>query len=226
MIDAKFDYSSFNREMDNLVKYSVGYLDGIHSGKKKFFAAVGVATIQLIKEYIDASARVNPEMLHHIYEWYQTGSPDARLYDINYVVSGAGLTFMSSLSQSKTVARGSREPFYDKARIMEDGVPVIIKPRRSDMLVFDVDGKTVFTPNEIVNNNPGGEATTGSFQNAIDGFFNKYFSQSFFRASGIGKYLETQSLYKKNVSSGMKLGRSAGVSTGYTWIANAAIGGQ
>lgn len=225
MITPTFDAKSFNKEMDNLVKYSIGYVEGINLGKKKFFAGIGIATIELLKEYVDATARLNPEMLHHIYEWEQTGSPDARLYDIEYTVSNIGLSFLSSFSQSRSLAKGAKEPFYNKAKIMEDGIPVTIKPKRSDYLVFDVGDRTVFTKEPITVDNPGGSQTVGGFQKTLDSFFSKYFAQSFFIATGIGRYLESQTLYKSNMKAGARLGKAHGVSTGYKWIANAALGG-
>ena len=35
------------------------------------------------------------------------------------------------------------KPFYDKARIMEDGVPVTIRPKFADKLKFEINGKTI-----------------------------------------------------------------------------------
>ena len=224
MITANFDVSKFNREMKNLVAYSSGYIDGIALGKKRFLASLGESAIAILKEYVDSSARLNPEMLHHIYEWGQTGSPDARLFNINYTVSNIGLSFNSSFSQSRSIQDGATEPFYDKARIMEEGIPVTIRPKKADVLVFNTEDGDVFTPNPVTVKNPGGEYVRGSFEKVFDDFFNKDFSQAFFRASGIGEYLNTQTLYKKNLQRGIRSGRSAGINTGFKWIANAAIG--
>ena len=41
---------------------------------------------------------------------------------------------------------------------MEQGTSVVI---RSNLLVFEEDGQTIFTKNSIVVDNPGGDATTG-----------------------------------------------------------------
>jgi hypothetical protein len=46
------------------------------------------------------------------------------------------------------------------------------------------------------------------------------FSQAFIRSSGIIKYLENPTAYKKNLGAGKRGGRSVGISTGYTWVAN------
>jgi hypothetical protein len=175
---------------------------------------------EVLEKYIDSNAKVNPKALHHIYEWSKTGSPDARLYNINYTVSNLGLSFTTNFKQSLSIKDGSNVPFYDKARIMEQGTSVVIK---SNLLVFEEDGQTIFTKNSIVVDNPGGEATTGAFEKTIDSFFTKYFTQAFLRSSGVAQYLENPVLYKSNIASGKKIGRLKGVSVGYKWITNAGL---
>ena len=221
---AVFNSMQFKKDMNNIVDYSVGFLEGIHRGKTVFLKTLGLETVELMKEFIDSNARVNPEMLHHIYEWHQTGSPSARLYDILYTTSQLGLSFKSSFSQSTSIKNGSRTPFYDKARIMEEGIPVTIRPRLAQVLAFEDNGEMVFTKNEVRVDNPGGTAVEGGFEKVFDMFFNRYFSQAFLRVSGVAKYLENPIVYKKDMPAGKKMGRSKGISTGYRWIANAGVG--
>ncbi len=218
-----FNSKQFKKDMNNIVNYSIGFLDGIQKGKTIFLKTLGMETVQIMKEFIDSNARVNPEMLHHIYEWHQTGSPEARLYDISYTVSGLGLSFKSSFSQSTSIKNGSRVPFYDKARIMEEGIPVTIRPKSAQVLSFDDNGEQVFTRGPVDVMNPGGTEVEGGFEKVFDMFFNRYFSQAFLRTSGIARYLENPQVYKKNMPAGKKIGRSKGVSTGYRWIANAGV---
>jgi hypothetical protein len=219
-----FNSMQFKKDMNNIVDYSVGFLEGIHRGKTVFLKTLGLETVELMKEFIDSNARVNPEMLHHIYEWHQTGSPSARLYDISYTTSQLGLSFKSSFSQSTSIKDGSRTPFYDKARIMEEGIPVTIRPRLAQALAFEDNGEMVFTKNEVRVDNPGGTAVEGGFEKVFDMFFNRYFSQAFLRVSGVAKYLENPIVYKKDMAAGKRMGRSKGISTGYRWIANAGVG--
>lgn len=221
---AVFTSSQFKKEMDNIIDYSVGFLEGIQRGKTAFLKTVGLETVELMKEFIDSNARVNPQMLHHVYEWYQTGSPSARLYDIDYTTSNLGLSFKSSFSQSVSIKNGSRTPFYNKARIMEDGIPVTIRPKNAQVLAFNDNGEEVFTRGPVEILNPGGTEVEGGFERAFDMFFNKYFSQAFLRVSGVAKYLENPEVYKKNMKAGKTMGRSKGISTGYRWIANAGMG--
>ena len=118
---------------------------------------------------------MNPQLLHHVYEWYRTGSPSARLFDIKYSVAGSGLSFGSTFKQSRTMSKDATTAFYNKARIMENGISVKIKPKKSPVLVFEQDGETIFTKNEIDIKNPGGPSVAGSFENTFDSFFKNYF---------------------------------------------------
>ena len=213
----------FRKDMKNIIDYSVGFLEGVQTGKVKFLNNVGVLTKELLEEYIDSNARVNPKALHHIYEWYKVGSPDARLYNINYTVSNLGLSFVSTMKQSTSIKDGSSVPFYNKAKIMEEGTPVTIKPKKADVLVFEDGGETVFTKGKVVIQSPGGTATTGSFERVVNTFFNKYFTQAFLSSSGMLQYFNNPTVYSKNLSAGKKIGKSKGLQVGYRWIANAGL---
>lgn len=212
----------FEKNLNNIINYSVGFLDGVQKGKSLFLASFGKETVEILKKYIDSNARVNPLMLHHIYEWGKTGSPEARLFDIDYTVSNLGLSFKSTFRQSSTIKSGSRVPFYDKARIMENGIPVTIRPKSSDVLVFEQDGEQVFTKNAVVVENPGGNVQ-GKFESTFDSFFLNYFTQAFLRSSGLRRYLENPTIYKKNIRAGSRIGKSKGIDTGYRWIVNAGV---
>ena len=218
------DSKQFKKDMNNIVNYSIGFLEGAQRGKTIFLKTLGMETVELMKEFIDSNARVNPQMLHHVYEWTMTGSPEARLYDISYTTSNLGLSFRSSFSQSKSIKDGSRTPFYDKARIMEEGIPVTIRPKVAQVLAFEDNGETVFTRGPVQVLNPGGTEVEGGFEKVFDMFFNKYFSQAFLRTSGIARYLENPQVYKKDMPAGKRMGKSKGLSTGYRWIANAGMG--
>lgn len=215
---------AFQKDMKNIIDYSVGFLEGVEKGKTRFFHTLGAEIIEVAKSYIDSTARMNPQSLHHVYEWYRTGSPEARLFDINYTVSNVGLSFMSTFTQSTSIKNGARTPFYNKAKIMENGMPVTIRPKVSDVLVFEAGGETVFTKDDIRVNHPGGEQVQGSFEHVFDTFFSKYFTQAFLRTSGISDYLNNPVAYKKNIAAGKRGGRSKGLEVGFRWIANAGVG--
>jgi hypothetical protein len=216
--------SVLEKQLQNIVDYSFGFLDGVQTGKKVFLDNLGKGVIEALGQYIDAMARGNNSAMHHVYEWYQTGSPDARLFNLDYTVSNLGLSIKSSFRQSSSIAQDSRVPFYDKARIMELGIPVTIKPKKSNALVFNAGGQDVFVSRPVTVNNPGGTQVKGSYERTFDAFFKNYFTQAFLKSSGLFDYIQKPTLYKKNFLAGSKGGRSIGTKTGYTWIANAKIG--
>lgn len=218
------NYKAFNKTMQNIADYSLGFIDGVNKGKKVFLRNLGEGVIAAMGQYIDANARMDKDALHHVYEWYRTGSPDARLFNLNYTVSNLGLSINSTFRQSNSISDERSQPFYDKARIMENGIPVSIKPKQSSALVFEDGGETVFVRRTINVRYPGGPEVVGSYERTFDMFMKFYFKQSFLRASGLLDYLEKPTVYKKNLSKGQLRGKSEGVKTGYTWIANAKIG--
>jgi hypothetical protein len=224
MIAMRFDNKAFKKEMKNIIDYSTGFTEGIQKGKTEFLKSLGFELSEIASQFIDSSARVSPDTLHHVYEWYKNGSPEARLFDINYTVSNIGLSFISSFKQSSTIKQGSKEPFRNKASIMEEGATVVIRPRNSEVLRFEVDGEIVYTKNPVVVDNPGGN-TQGEFEKAFDMFFGRYFTQAFLQNSNLKQYFENPIVYKKNLGRGKRGGRSTGLSTGYRWVTNAKVAG-
>jgi hypothetical protein len=221
MISLKIQNQSFIKDMDNMVNYSLGFLDGVKQGYPSFLRQLGATVIEALKQYVDSNARVSPQLLHHVYEWNKSGSPEARLFDVNYAVTGAGLSFNSTFRQSSSIKQGSTVPFYDKARIMENGIPVTIMPKKK-VLVFEENGEEVFTSQPVIVSNPGGEVR-GEYEKVFQTFFNRYFTQAFLQSSGISSYLSNPVDFSKNFSSGKRGGRALGVSVGANWIAKAGL---
>jgi hypothetical protein len=223
MIKAKFDAKDFMKKMNNLTEYASGFAEGVQDGKVRFLANFGESLKEVVSEFIDSNARVDPQSLHHVYEWYQTGSPDARLYDINYRITGYGLSFGYTFSQSSSIKDGSSVPFYDKARIMEAGTTVIVKPRNSSVLVFEDNGETVFTRKPVTIENPGGQVA-GNFHNVFGMFFSQYFTQAFMEASGMAQYIRNATDFSRFFGQGVNGGgRPMGRRVGMKWIAKAGI---
>lgn len=214
----------FRKTMNNVVDYSYGFLDGVENGKTIFFQKLGRGVITALGQYIDINAKANPKALHHVYEWYRTGSPRSRLYDLDFIVNRNGLSVFSNFKQSTSMSGDSTTPFFNKAKIMENGTPVLIRPKKASALVFSAGGETVFTKNPVTVTNPGGNDVQGAYEQVFDEFMLKYFRQSFIRASGLYDYIKKPTVFKKNIRAGSKIGRAKGVSTGFTWITNARIG--
>jgi hypothetical protein len=130
--------------------------------------------------YIDATARTKPKSLHHVYEWNKTGIPSARLFNLN-PTPGVGLSLginnQFKLSKStvpnKNKKQKTKYKFPNKAAVMESGMPVTIRPRSAQRLVFELDGITVFMPkgSSVTVRSPGGKAASNRFSLAYNIFF-------------------------------------------------------
>lgn len=220
----KTNTKMFEKQMQNIVDYSIGFLEGAKNGKTQFLENLGEGIVFALGQYIDVMAKSNPKALHHIYEWNNVGSPSARLFDLSYRVNGLGLTLGSRFKQSRTVSEDMTVPFYNKARIMEDGTSVRIVPTGNKPLKFNTGSGEIFTKNAVTVDNPGGDLVVGAFSSTVDEFISKYLSQSFLRSSGLYDYIEKPVLYKNNIRSGSRFGRSKGIETGFSWITHATIG--
>lgn len=214
----ELDDRKFMRDMKNLTQYALGFIDGAQMGKQDLMKNLGIEVKELLYQYIDSNASIDPSRLQHVYEWMQSGSPDARLYDLDYIVTGAGLSFSYTLSQSKSIKDGSKVPFYNKASIMENGVPVTIKAKNAQVLSFNDNGEQVFTAKPIRVNSPGGENARGGLDATIKEFFSRYLSQAFLDVSGIGFNLRNPVDFKNNIAAGKRGGRPVGVRVGKEWI--------
>ena len=220
MIGIDFNSISLTSDIEKAIQYSEGFLEGVNSGKKEMLKELGYTIKSMLEEFIDTSARVDSASLHHVYEWYMTGQSEGRLFNIECVVTNGGLTFGSTFSQSKTFSNGSTEVFYNKAEIMEKGVPVTITPKHAQVLAFsDPQGDMVFTKGPIVVNSPGGKNVQGSFHNIINDFFQNYFSQSMLFASGFSQVLENPIEFSNGF--GKSSSRASGKEIGYNWIVKA-----
>jgi hypothetical protein len=131
--------------------------------------------------FIDSQARTKPKSLHHVYEWNKTGQTSSRLFKLNKIES-TGLSFKINydlkLSKSSVPTKNrkqkSRYVFANKAEVMEKGMPIIIRPKSAERLVFEIDGEAVFMPKgkSVTVRSPGGRASTNQF----DLTYSRYFS--------------------------------------------------
>lgn len=217
-INVDLDTKSFINSLNNLTEYSIGFLNGVEAAAPVIMDNLGKEIIESLKDFIDTNARVDPQTLHHVYEWYQTGSPEARLFDIEYVVRGKnGLSFNYTFSQSSSFAKNSTVPFYDKAQIMESGTPVVIRPKSASVLSFEDNGEQIFTKKPVLISEPGGSEVQGGFERTIKSFFDSYFTQAFLMTSGVLSHLDNLKEYKDNALAGSKQGKPLGFRIGYRW---------
>lgn len=143
--------------------------------------------------YMDAQARSKPKALHHVYEWNKIGNPAFRLFDLK-LIDQVGLSFKVGrdfkLSKASVPSRNKKQKkryvFAEKASIMEAGMPVVIRPRSAERLVFELDGRTVFMPkgSSVTVKRPGGKSVTNQFSLSYGRFFGGQLVNSSIKASG------------------------------------------
>lgn len=218
MITVNFNTVELFKDFENITGFASGFLDGAQKGKKELIEQIGRSTKEILEDFIDSNARMNPDLLHHVYEWYLTGSPQARLFDISYSSSAGGLSVNATFSQSRSLKSGSDKPFYNKAIVMEKGISLTITPKNSKVLAFEENGEQVFTKGPVVVQNPGGPQVAGSFERVFRQFFNSYYSQSFLRISGIENRIGNTTAFVNGIRKSKSLGRLQGESVGYRWI--------
>ena len=143
--------------------------------------------------FIDSQARIKPRSLHHVYEWNKTGQTTSRLFKLNKLES-TGLSFKIDYEftpsktsvPSKNRKQTSRYVFTNKASVMEKGLPIIIRPKSSERLVFEIDGQAVFMPKgkSVTVKSPGGRASTNQFDLAYSRYFSGPLVSNSIKASG------------------------------------------
>ncbi len=152
-------------------------------------------------QYVDSQARTKPKSLHHVYEWNKTGNPAFRLFDL-YLIDSGGLSFSVGrnfkLSKSAVPSKNKKQKkkyvFSNKASIMEEGMPVVIRPRSAERLVFELDGATVFMPkgSSVTVKRPGGKAATNQFSLSYGRFFGGQLVNSSIRSSGFQRIFSSK----------------------------------
>ena len=219
VLRVKFDSKQINNILENTVSYSYGFLDGAEIDQILFNKRLGEYTAEALKLYIDAQARGNQNAFHHVYEWGAVGNKDARLFEIKSSASKRIITFTGNFLQSKIPSPTSDKIFYDKASVMENGIEIVVEPKFSDALSFEIDGEMVFTTNSVFIANPGGPEVEGSFGRAVENFFNSYFTKSLLKP--FMKKLSNPIEFSQSFAAGAKIGRSAGINAGKKYMRSA-----
>ena len=221
MISVKFKTKQLNDMLNNLVKYSDGFLTETKAKQDYINNKIGKTSVNAFYQYLDGLARMHPGMLHHVYEWGEVGNPTARLFDLNVISSNRGSVVTANFLQSESTAPNSTEPFYDKARIMEEGISVTIKEKEAQALFFEVDGVEYFRMGPITILNPGGAETRGSFVKAFEEFYNNYFTQVYLKAIKFYDHFRSPKEYEYNFKKSLKgaNARSLGKMSALSWIA-------
>ncbi len=161
--------------------------------------------------YIDALARSKPKSLHHMYEWKRTSNKAARLFKLNKI-SEDGLSFRINYSilPSKSMVPSSnskrRHVFVNKATVMEQGNPLVIRPKNAERLVFEYNGEIVYMPKgkSVTVKRPGGSAARNQFGLAHSRFFSGRLVNESIKRSGFQKIFNSSMTKALSVPSDIK----------------------
>ena len=213
--------------LNNTTKYTEGFLEGIRSERVAFNRTLGQAMLEVLYEYIDSVAAMDPERLHHVYEPGQVGDPDARLFVFRLArVGPKTFSIDGDFLESKESPWNSDHVFREKARIMESGISLSISPVDSPYLVFPVEGDErndtviVRTSRTVYVEHPGGPDTTNGFKQTIDDFFESYLTKAVLKPAM--RRLATPAEFKLFYANGAKMGNSAGIRAGKRFMRRAA----
>jgi hypothetical protein len=223
MIRARIKGDDVIKMLKNSVEYSSAFATELNKSKAILNQKLGSDSIEIFYDYLDGLARSHPGMLHHVYEWGQVGNPMGRLYDLTLSVNNTSAVIDAKFLESTVPSPTSNEPFYDKAKMMEDGETVVINQVEAKALFFEIDGEEFFRTGPIVIANPGGSAVRGSFVKAFNEFYGVYFTQVHLESIKFYKYFSNPRAYEKYFASAVKGGgaRSKGKKAALSWIMNA-----
>jgi len=222
MIRSRIKADDLIKKLNNTVKYSSGVVSELNKSKALLNQKVGSTSIAAFYDYLDGLARSHPGMLHHVYEWGEIGNPMERLYDLSLAINKTSAVIDADFLQSNTASEDGGEPFYNKAIVMEEGIPVTINEKNAKALAFTIDGEEYFRVGPITISNPGGEATRGSFVQAFNEFYGTYFTEVYLPAIRFYEYFSNPKFYERYFASGAKGGGySTGRSAALSWIAKA-----
>lgn len=214
------DARKATKQLTNLVEYMQGFVEQAKREESTVTKAVAAMSVEGFYDYMDSLARVHPDMLHHVYEWGQVGNPNARLFELKTALAGDKAVITAELLESRTIQPGSNEPFREKAEIMEEGIPVTINEVNAEALFFQIDGEEYFRLGPITIENPGGEATRGSFVHAFETFYNSYFQDVYLNSIKFYRNFSDASIVAKNAPNAIRSGnpRGLGRNVAKSWV--------
>lgn len=227
MYQVKLDGKAAKKMLNALIEYTDGFITETKAKQDTITSRISKASVDEFYDYMDQLARVNPGMLHHVYEWGRVGDPNSRLFELKRKLSKSTAVITADFLQSETPSNTSDQVFYDKAKIMEEGIPVVVQEVEAQALFFEIDGVEYFRAGPIVIENPGGPDVRGSFVKAFEEFYGRYFENVYLRAIRYYQYFMDAKPYEENFNAAMKSGdpRNIGKRTALSWVMNMPVGG-
>lgn len=215
-----FDASKMTKAVSNFIQYTDAFYKTAKMSERKIANKMGELSIDVFYEYMDGLARSHPGMLHHVYEWGKVGDPFSRLFELKAQLSGKKTEIVAEFLQSQSISDSSNVPFYNKAEVMEEGIPVIIQEVEAKALFFEIDGQEFFRTGPIVISNPGGSQTRGSFVKAFNDFYDNYFEDVYLRSIKFYENLRNPKEYVNQIRGISKASNPSaiGKSAAQSWV--------
>lgn len=185
-----FNTGKFSEKVLALSAYDSTILQNLYVNpinKQKINRGAALLIKNYFNQYLDSRARQNPSAYHHVYEFDKTGNASGRLFT---AIVGNSPDGSATITYSFTPAKEPNPdgyPFPNKAEVMENGETVIVTPKKSKYLKFQINDGQFVTLEKAVIRNPGGTEVKGSFESTFRTFM----------ASQAGPLLERFGYFKK-----------------------------
>lgn len=168
-----FNTGKFVEKITAMSMYDSTILQSLYTSpinKQKINRGAALLIKNYFNQYLDSRARQNPDAYHHVYEFGKTGNSSARLFTaiIGNTPDGSA-TITYSFSPAKE-PNPDGYPFPNKAEVMENGETIIVTPKKSKYLKFEINDGQFVTLEKAVIRNPGGPQVKGSFQSTFQTF--------------------------------------------------------
>lgn len=167
MIRTKFDVAPFTKTVQQVAKYYTDVVSTLNAAIPIINRGIANDVVSTAYQYFDSMA-ASGNGIEHMYEFGHAGDPSMRLYRITQQAGAAGTVLSYEFIEARVPTPDSDKVFRDKARIMEQGVSVTIRPVDATILAFNVGGEDVFTRGPVITT--PGKNVAGNFSN----MFNDY----------------------------------------------------
>ena len=174
MVTVPFNTGKFSEKVLALSGYDSTIITNLYENpmnKQKINRGAAFIIKNYFDQYIDQRSRQNPDAYHHIYEFDKTGQAGARLFKgvVSNTLDAAVITY--TFTTAKDPNRNGYA-FPNKAEVMEKGETVVVTPKRSRYLKYELEDGQFVTSERSVISNPGGTQVAGSFESTFNQFMN------------------------------------------------------
>lgn len=172
MAQVVFNTGKFAEKVTAMAMYDSNVITQLYENpvnKQKIVKGAAFLIKNYFDEYIDSKARQDSSKYHHVYEFDQIGKKNARLFKGSVSSEMESAIISYKFTMSKTPNKFGYL-FSNKAQVMEDNNPIIVKPKKEKYLKYALSDGSFVTTSQSVIEHPGGEEVKNSFQNTFYNF--------------------------------------------------------